>query len=82
MSQAVPEDHKGRLHAMEMARKILTEHFDLGFVVVSHEENGVTRFAKTEWGNDFGICHLSQAWASGDLDNTETDDDDVWQDSN
>jgi hypothetical protein len=38
MSEATPEDHKGRLKAMEKARQVLSEHFDLGFIVVSHEE--------------------------------------------
>jgi len=68
MSDATPEDHKGRLKAMEKARQILSEHFDLGFIVVSHEEGGVTKFAKTEWGNAFGLIQLSRDFAEGELE--------------
>lgn len=68
MSEATPEDHKGRLKAMEKARQVLSEHFDLGFIVVSHEENGETKFAKTEWGNAFGLIQLSKDFADGSLE--------------
>ncbi len=68
MSEATPDDHQGRLKAMEKARQILSEHFDLGFIVVSHEENGVTRFAKTEWGNAFALIQLSKDFADGQLE--------------
>jgi hypothetical protein len=68
MSEATPEDHKGRLNAMEKARQILSEHFDMGFIVVSHEESGTTKFAKTEWGNAFGLIQLSKDFADGSLE--------------
>jgi hypothetical protein len=72
MSEAQPEDHKGRLRALQQAARILGEHFDIGFVVVSHEEAGLTRFAKTEWGNSFAICRLAKDFAEGDLEPDDT----------
>lgn len=72
---ALPEEHRGRLDALKRARDILAEHFDLGFVVVSHMEEGQTRFARTEWGNKFGICKLSLDYADGELEEMLDDED-------
>jgi hypothetical protein len=68
MSDATQDDHKGRLAAMKQARDILVEHFDMGFIVVSHLEEGATRFARTEWGNKFGIAKLALDYADGELE--------------
>jgi hypothetical protein len=68
MSDATQDDHKGRLAAMKRARDILVEHFDMGFIVVSHLEEGNTRFARTEWGNKFGIAKLALDYADGELE--------------
>ena len=69
---AQPEDHKGRLKALREACRILREHYDLGFIVVSHEENGTTRFAKSEWGNRFGVCALAKSFTDGELEPDDT----------
>ncbi len=53
---------------MKRARDILVEHFDMGFIVVSHLEEGATRFARTEWGNKFGIAKLALDYADGELE--------------
>ena len=67
-SPAQPEDHKGRLKALQQACRILREHYDVGFIVVSHEEAGLTRYAKTEWGNRFAVVAMAQDFADGDLE--------------
>jgi hypothetical protein len=68
MSDATQDDHKGRLAAMKRARDILAEHFDAGFIVVTHMEEAATRFAKTEWGNKFAIAKLALDYADGELE--------------
>ena len=69
---AQPEDHKGRLKALREACRILREHYDVGFIVVSHEEAGLTRYAKTEWGNRFAVVAMAQDFADGDLEPDDT----------
>ena len=79
-AEATQDDHKGRLAAMKQARDILAEHFDAGFVVVTHMEEATTRFSKTEWGNKFAIAKLALDYADGELepllDEAEVEDDD------
>jgi hypothetical protein len=79
-AEATQDDHKGRLEALKRARDILAEHFDAGFVVVTHMEEAKTRFARTEWGNKFAITRLAQDYADGELepllDEEEDEDED------
>jgi hypothetical protein len=79
-AEATQDDHKGRLEALKRARDILAEHFDAGFVVVTHMEEAATRFARTEWGNKFAITRLAQDYADGELepllDEEEDEDED------
>ena len=80
-ADALPEDHKGRLEALQRARDILSEHFDAGFLVVTHLEEGTTRFAKTEWGNKFAVVQLAQDYADGELEEMLDEDDDGDEDN-
>jgi hypothetical protein len=81
ISPAQPEEHKGRLKALHQAFRLLREHFDVGFIVVSHEESGLTRFAKAEWGNRFAVCALSKDFAEGDLEPEDTTPSDEEEDA-
>jgi hypothetical protein len=85
-AEATQDDHKGRLEALKRARDILVEHFDAGFIVVTHLEEAQTRFARTEWGNRFALCKLSQDYADGELeemldeeDPDEDEDNEGWK---
>jgi hypothetical protein len=53
---------------MEKARALLSEHFEAGFIVVTHCEEGLTRFGKTEFGNRFAVSALAHDFADGDLE--------------
>jgi hypothetical protein len=68
MSEPKPEENAARQEAIRQARQILVEHFEAGFIVVTHSEGGETAYAFTEWGNKFALTKLAEDYADGALD--------------
>lgn len=62
--------------ALAHARAILGEHFEVGFIVVTQEEDGRTIYTHAKWGNEFAIAKLAEDYVDGTLERKKDPDDD------
>jgi len=55
---------------MDQVRAILSEHFDIGLVLLSSEDdNGITSYHSTHFGNRFALRGMVEAYSEGAFEN-------------
>jgi hypothetical protein len=83
-AKTYPEDD-GELNlinsVMDKVRGILGEHFDVGVIMLSRQnDEGMTSYHGTQFGNKFAVTGMVEAWANGEFDDPiiecEMEDDD------
>jgi hypothetical protein len=77
MAKQIPP--KGRVEIIEEVRKMLTEHFDCGIVIVSWEEQGTTYHLQSKFGNEYAVRTLARdadeiLWPTEEEDEDEDED--------
>ena len=61
---------------LDKARAILGEHFDVGIVLLTKvNDEGLTSYHSTEFGNKFAIRGLVDSYQNGELNQDDDDDD-------
>lgn len=56
----MPKAPATREKLIEQVRATLAEHFDVGFLIVSWEEEGTTFHMETKHGNDYALRELAR----------------------